>query len=246
MVAHPQSLESDVLCDQLGYCLDHGLRIVYAMSHAVEADKPILIAIAILMKTLAAMLTNTYTPEAHTYREWQVETTKFRTVLDPSQVMHNNGWCPRIEDNLMAEDNVFEGRLAFIYYVGKLKQPPGVAVHSMCSVTRCKVGSDSTASRVYKHRRFTEYCGVYHVDLTITHRLLEIDEITLLKMSVNMVSKAVTIEVVSSRDYPKYVALSHMWKDGLWNPAANALPVCPTCLCRLHCAQNAGSNWSAG
>ncbi|GAB1725767.1 hypothetical protein NU195Hw_g4923t1 [Hortaea werneckii] len=153
-----------------------------------------------------------------------------------AELMVRNGWCPAdVATWLHAAEGV-----QTLFYLRKLRQPLRKD-HGKCQ------GSDVCQAIQYDmskgggmiHRCSNGSCGVLEVDVEAIKTTFDNGTYGLLEFSTTD-ANGLHIEVVPCRstdadtetDTP-YVALSHVWAEGLGNPIANALP-----LCQLHYVYN--------
>ncbi|KAL9071181.1 MAG: hypothetical protein Q9161_004358 [Pseudevernia consocians] len=136
-------------------------------------------------------------------------------------------WCPN--DITRLTDKFTSTQL--LYFFSKMKKPPSIASHRDCTTKFCLVHPISLSQHRTHHR---ETCNNESTcrDISIDHRpvldILRSGALPLLRISnkENEPSK-VTIELCNSRtNTAHYVAISHVWADGLSNSEANSLPHC--------------------
>ena len=136
-------------------------------------------------------------------------------------------WCPN--DITRLTDKFTSTQL--LYFLSKMKKPPSVASHRDCT-TKCCLAHPVSLSQ---HRtRHCEACSNENTcaDISIDHRpvvnILRSGALPLLRItSQKNEPNRVTLELCSSgTDTAHYVAISHVWADGLGNSEANSLPQC--------------------
>ncbi|KAI7284694.1 hypothetical protein KC345_g2180 [Hortaea werneckii] len=145
------------------------------------------------------------------------------------ELMVQNGWCPAdVATWLYAAEGV-----QTLFYITKLRQPLRKD-HGKCQ------GSDVCQAMQYDmskgggmiHRCSDGTCGILEVDVEAMKTTFDNGTYGLLEFSTTEANE-LHLEVVPYRstdadtetDTP-YVALSHVWAEGLGNPVANALPLC--------------------
>ncbi len=144
-------------------------------------------------------------------------------------------WCPN--DITRLTDKFTSTQL--LYFFSKMKKPPNVASHRDCTAKCCLAHPISLS----QHR--THHCEACSnestcADISVDHRpvvdILRSGALPLLRItSQENEPNRVTLELCSSgTDSAHYVAISHVWADGLGNSEANSLPHCQlACLGRM-------------
>ena len=131
--------------------------------------------------------------------------------------MIDDGWCKtdieRFRYGLEPEK---------VYFLSMMDPPSPAADHRLCKGHRCSLNQMDWSK--YKTKHTHEACNCAHVAASQDemYSILRSDEIPLLLWS----SETATLKIVSSSQYPKYVAISHVWSDRLGNLKANSLPQC--------------------
>ena len=102
--------------------------------------------------------------------------------------------------------------------------------HVLCDANICRAGASVTSGQVTRHdtRHVNASCGCEFlcVDEDQLANCLKEGCLPLLRIREETDLDKLSIEVVASTDSTSYVALSHVWADGLGNPTATALPRC--------------------
>ncbi|KAG7005122.1 hypothetical protein G7Y79_00021g049890 [Physcia stellaris] len=97
--------------------------------------------------------------------------------------------------------------------------------HASCSENRCRAG-DSDSGRLPRHVKESCDCESLRIDEDLLVDCLRSGRLPLLRLEQDLNLDKMSIEVVPSSDSTSYVALSHVWADGLGNPTETALPRC--------------------
>ena len=98
--------------------------------------------------------------------------------------------------------------------------------HASCDGNTCGAGDLVTSGQVTRHVSDSCGCEFLSVDEDLLADCLRKGCLPLLRIKEGMNLDKMSIEVVASTDSTSYVALSHVWADGLGNPSATALPRC--------------------
>ncbi|KAF9459303.1 hypothetical protein BDZ94DRAFT_1312503 [Collybia nuda] len=124
--------------------------------------------------------------------------------------LEERGWC-KSELELLASDD-----LAF----ASLLPRPNIKDHSGCERFICNAYQTDEAAYVTRH--VEDGCGCNFVDVQTSALVNALSEGMIPKL---VITGHLELEVVTEHTYP-YVAVSHVWADGLGNPFSNALPSC--------------------
>ncbi len=98
--------------------------------------------------------------------------------------------------------------------------------HASCDGKICHAGDSLTSGQVTRHVSDSCGCKSLHVDEDLLADCLKKGCLPLIRLEEDTNSGQMSIDVVASTDSTSYVALSHVWADGLGNPTASALPHC--------------------
>lgn len=171
----------------------------------------IMLSIVILGETLTQFFTAHYGIEFPTWPPcWFL-----------SARMLQAGWCP-YEITLLTKKNWIGN--AGLYYLSSLKRLHTPERHSKCSRGHC--GADQINEKDYQTKH-------EHLSCTCQHRMGDIDICEIVSQG-----KIPLYSVTSTRDggcdirveafdpKTRYVAISHVWSNGLGNPRHNSLPQC--------------------
>ncbi|KAJ9604147.1 hypothetical protein H2200_011670 [Cladophialophora chaetospira] len=135
--------------------------------------------------------------------------------------MLDAGWCPNEYERLA-------GTMAVpsVYYASSLQRSGRGNNHSRCSTERCI--ANNVDEEKYTTSHATEGCRCEHLEPSPEKlkAILEDGGHPLIQISIRETPLECDIDVVDSRAVSKYVALSHVWSDGLGNTIRNSLPKC--------------------
>jgi hypothetical protein len=138
--------------------------------------------------------------------------------------MTDIGWCPAIVARAMSEHHVNT-----LYFMSRVRPPrvPWLS-HENCHGFNC-IANDVRQDS-YVNRHVTSHCSCQLVHVAGKQRDLMIQIIR--KGGVPLIqikegtSGSVELIVVKHTPNESYLAISHVWSDGLGNPVSNALPFC--------------------
>jgi len=127
-----------------------------------------------------------------------------------------NHWC---ESHIETYSNIASG----LYFLGLLP-PRRERNHSNCSRAACMANQIDLDT--YRTQHITECpgCDFLGVDPIEVGRILCAGHIPVVMLTVR--GDQYSLKVHSSQHRQRYVAVSHVWSDGLGNPSKNSLPLC--------------------
>lgn len=138
--------------------------------------------------------------------------------LDHIQVMLiGSGWCPRLVSHVYASWNI--EFLLFLLLLG----PPDRKAHSNCDFVECSAYQINPSRYVHSHARRGCQCKHVPVDSTQMCAILQAGRIPVVRID-NLQEGAPL--VVDAAEHTPYVAISHVWSDGLGNPGQNSIALC--------------------
>ncbi|KAL0564500.1 hypothetical protein V5O48_017544 [Marasmius crinis-equi] len=120
------------------------------------------------------------------------------------------GWCESELDLLPYEEVAFASLLS----------RPRIRDHSSCGDVICSAYQTDEATYQIRHVDNECSCAFVGLDPDNLTAILSRD-----KVPVVLITEELELKVASGDEYP-YIALSHVWADGLGNPKSNALPQC--------------------
>ncbi|KAI1321526.1 hypothetical protein F5Y16DRAFT_68631 [Xylariaceae sp. FL0255] len=139
-------------------------------------------------------------------------------------LMISNGWCTHQVNHLSAS---FDAK-TFLYLATLQTSSVRAAYHQRCSShARCVAHDVDLAAYAARHTSPGCNCDMVFTPYDVLINKLQRGQIPVISVEGDIddpggLSLLVYFRSISSR----YVALSHVWADGLGNPRANALPSC--------------------
>ena len=122
------------------------------------------------------------------------------------------------------------GSLQALSFVASCFHEDVIQSHQACDGHFCRAGDLVTSGQVPCHvtRHVSESCRCecLSIDEDLLADCLKKGCLPLLRIKEEINLDKLSIEVVASTGSTSYVALSHVWADGLGNPSATALPRC--------------------
>ena len=144
-------------------------------------------------------------------------------------------WCPQAIQHICSSYN-----FSSVFYLSQLPRLRKMD-HAECSTSRCLAFNlDEKEEKFYepKHTASGCDCQHIHVDIAKVNAIIEKGDIPLISVAFAKDGTA-DVSVLASRHTRAFVAISHVWSDGLGNPKTNSLPYCQ--LKRLHNMVRAGN-----
>ena len=135
--------------------------------------------------------------------------------------MLQNGWC--ISEIALVKQDVQSGSAKF--YLQNLRRPQLGRVHNQCSGDECKNLRLDLDTYHPCHVSDSCTCGSLGPDMSQVAECLRSGNFPVLAIT-GEITDEVCIEAVPFGEDTPYVAFSHVWADGLGNPAASELPRC--------------------
>lgn len=135
--------------------------------------------------------------------------------------MLSSGWCPS-QVRVNVENHWYLQTMHFLTFLG---QPASDGFHRRCSNDRCLAYQNELATYQTKHLTGCN-CEYISIDTKRLTEILESGSLPLLRIQESHTLNGLSIELVPSQSTTRYIALSHVWADGLGNPYENALPRC--------------------
>ncbi|KAL9615735.1 MAG: hypothetical protein Q9160_009301 [Pyrenula sp. 1 TL-2023] len=133
----------------------------------------------------------------------------------------NSNWCPS-ELNFL---NLTFDNCSF-YFASRVKRKSGVARHSQCTVNKCSAFFLEASTYQTAHVSTCRGCDHFTIDPTELSSILENDEETRVPCVRIVVTERDEVQAVFTTS-ESYVAISHVWSDGLGHPSGvNSLPEC--------------------
>ncbi|RDW61207.1 uncharacterized protein DSM5745_10705 [Aspergillus mulundensis] len=144
----------------------------------------------------------------------------------PSEVetMVGDGWCPLDAEKCRKAGGEVD-TAAYLLQLVRTKADWNKRSHEACRKTECV--ADNVDESVYVTRHVDGRCNCQHVhaDVEALHAILKEGDIPIVEIARRPSGGGYEI-AVARRQSRRYVAVSHVWADGLGNPASNSLPHC--------------------
>ena len=149
----------------------------------------------------------------------------WRLLYDDPQCiiqMKDNGHCPY---EIHRTRTLFNTIQAQHLWAWSRKESSGTR-HENCTERECRANHSNLGQYIAKHHHDTCQCKSLEIDLSEVIRILSQSSLPLIRIISTSTLNDLRVEVVEASPNLKFVALSHVWADGLGNPQANSLPRC--------------------
>jgi hypothetical protein len=133
--------------------------------------------------------------------------------------MRSAGWCPHWTRQYCRRYSA-----VMIHYIAAMS-PPGSRTHESCTTQSCVAHSTSTSDYITRHRNPNCVCSLQGPPVEDITAIIRANRIPVIRLtpSKNGQIEVKAFEFVFGKPF---VAISHVWSDGLGNPILNALPQC--------------------
>jgi len=138
------------------------------------------------------------------------------------------GWCKSEVRRILDDRQCIQS----LHYHTYLPQPLSHRSHRNCNNKQCGAFWNDLATYKTQHVNNECNCENLSIDTQIMSDILERGSLPLLNIKRGNMIDELSVDILSSAPASRYVALSHVWADGLGNPWENAWPRCQ--LFRLH------------
>lgn len=213
--------------------------LITFINNAVIVDPlPVLVqdSIDLLLEALTSLILSKH-PQKYLY-ELSVESiSTYAPVLSQtlrSQSIHisprssiisnmiKNGWCPSLTSLLRQRFGI-----SALVFISNL-EPPDSFMHGACSEVSCAFDKVDEKNYIRAHAYGcvgAASCFDVCVDKAEMHEILKNGGFLIIN-AINQNNNMLSMNISDSESTKEYVAISHVWSDGLGNPKANAIPHC--------------------
>ncbi|KAL8689351.1 MAG: hypothetical protein Q9224_004658 [Gallowayella concinna] len=136
--------------------------------------------------------------------------------------MLSNGYCPYEIHRIR---NLFLTVQTYHLLIWMDRGVPSTQ-HQTCSDKVCRANQLDLRRYTTKHQQDECRCSDFLIDVQEVIRILSRGQLPLLRITCASRLSDVHIDIIEATPTTKYVAISHVWADGLGNPYSNSLPQC--------------------
>ena len=133
-----------------------------------------------------------------------------------------HGWCVTEAKLILESTSSLQTR----HFLACLDKTDTTQTHQGCDTQQCMVYQNDLGAYQTKHVSKECGCEQLAIDPEALHNILRKGFLPLIRVKLGQTLGKLSIDIVASKSTSRYVALSHVWADGLGNPYANALPRC--------------------
>ncbi|KAL4763646.1 uncharacterized protein BDW70DRAFT_8076 [Aspergillus foveolatus] len=140
-----------------------------------------------------------------------------------------DGWCP-LDAEKCCEAGIYLDTQAYLLQLRRTKPSWNNRTHESCKKTQCVADNIDESKYVTRHVQEDCTCSHIHADNEQLRTVLLDGGIPLAMITPcgedELGSQQYELKIVRKRANKSYVAISHVWADGLGNPQGNSLPHC--------------------
>jgi hypothetical protein len=135
--------------------------------------------------------------------------------------MLQSGWCPSDVAMLAGQTSATTQ-----YYASMLHRDQSLKDHSKCSEHTCF--ANQVDEETYQTRHAVPTCNCSHISPSLEQIVKIINDggIPLVEICLSKTTEALEFKTTRFRPGMQYIALSHVWSDGMGNISSNSLPQC--------------------
>lgn len=136
--------------------------------------------------------------------------------------LRRSGWCPSQIEIMMPAPTSLQSS----YFFASMQNSILTGRHGMCNHRKCVAYQTDLENYATQHVIMDCKCRDLYVDMSSLNAVLTAGGLPLLRIREAETLDQLSVEIVTSQSDTRYLALSHVWADGLGNAKANALPRC--------------------
>jgi hypothetical protein len=157
----------------------------------------------------------------HIRRPQDTRTSQGREKLENQMI--SRGWCPQHVSNLSQKFDLH----TFAYLATFKRSAFRLEGHQLCQArSSCVLYNTNPATYKIRHTTADCACPTISVDYQSLLKIIEKDRVPLVSIERGTDITQYKLHIHSRSRRSKYIAISHVWADGLGNPSMNGLPAC--------------------
>ncbi|KAL8922281.1 MAG: hypothetical protein Q9208_005251 [Pyrenodesmia sp. 3 TL-2023] len=223
--AHPE-VSSRTQYEHIAACLNltsNTLRAVTFHTRAYPCNPWILSAIASIGELLEVATNNVYRIKDLVKNNlcpstWRLHYDQAQSIFQAK----SHDMCPHEVHRIRHHG----GSLQTQHFLTFLKRERPSTRHQHCTQRQCRAGHKNLDQYIPSHQQENCQCTNLFIDVEEVIRILSKGSLPLLRIIPGQVLSHIRVEVVEATPNVRYLALSHVWADGLGNPHSNSLPHC--------------------
>lgn len=139
----------------------------------------------------------------------------------------SKGWCPSEVYRFLERYTMHHWlNLAYALQIERPQVKNQQQKHTNCSIGECAENYINNATYETKHVEPGCNCAHLSPNIDQVKNILKKGGIPLIRISSSKTSSRLNLEVVRLSPGRRYIAISHVWSDGLGNEGGNSLPQC--------------------
>ncbi|KAL4745633.1 hypothetical protein BDW72DRAFT_211131 [Aspergillus terricola var. indicus] len=140
-----------------------------------------------------------------------------------------DGWCP-LDAERCCKSGIYLDTQAYLLQLRRTKPSWNNRTHESCKKTQCVADNIDESNYVTSHVQEDCSCSHIHADIEQLRTILLDEGIPLAMIAPcgedELGNEQYELKIVRKRTNKPYVAISHVWAEGLGNPQGNSLPHC--------------------
>jgi hypothetical protein len=147
---------------------------------------------------------------------------------EEAKEMVREGWCP-LDAQKCNTAGIQLDTQAYLLQLVRTKASWNNRTHESCRKTECLPDNIDESSYMTRHIREDCGCSLLDANIEHLHTILRgggIPLVTITPSEDELGNQHYEIKIVKKGSSKPYVAISHIWADGLGNPRGNSLPHC--------------------
>lgn len=132
------------------------------------------------------------------------------------------GWC--VSEMRLVLDTTMS--LQTLHFLACLDKTDSKESHQQCDSRQCTAYQNDLGRYQTQHVSKECDCREFLIKSEALYNILKTGALPLIRVKPSQTLGELSVDIVASRPTSRYVAISHVWADGLGNPYANALPRC--------------------
>ncbi|KAL8832286.1 MAG: hypothetical protein Q9170_004943 [Blastenia crenularia] len=212
--------------DRIADCLQLTRSMLHAIQYSSRPDfnRQIILSIASVAELFMAAANQAYQIRDLGLQNKCPATWAFLLHSDPesAELMKRHGYCPseihRIRNTFMM--------LSTIHFLTWMDRIDSTASHDHCNDRECLSRLNNIRPNLVKHWLSNCHCHTLTVDMPKVIAILSRGGLPLLSFIRTPLDDGISLEIIEASPSTNFVAISHVWSDGLGNPVSNSLPEC--------------------
>ena len=139
-----------------------------------------------------------------------------------AELLGRSKWCPSQIEILVCSPT----HLQSLYFFASMHDPSSIERHGLCDKSKCVAYQTDLKKYQTQHATKECTCQEFCVDTSSLDAIVKSGGLALIRIREAETLDQLAVDLVAAQPASRYLALSHVWADGLGNAKANALPRC--------------------